>query len=530
MKDLTARFFLKEDVTKKLRKIKEETDRVTKSFGSLKDGGKGLGGTMAGTAKSLIAMSAGFLSIRGAVSTMKDFELQMNIVRAITGTTEEQFESLRKSAMDLGNSTSFTASQVGELQEAYARAGFSMGAILASSKPTLSVAKAMNAELGFTAEALGSVARMYELNIEDQKEMSRVGDVLASTAAKTNTDLTTLFESFKNAGPMAKELGLSVEETATAIGLLGNVGIKSEKAGTALKIMFQRIATDSDKLKKIGVNVYDATGSLQDLPQIIEEIAEASAKMDDRSRQDFLKNMFGQEAVGAIIKLLKQVENGSFRTLSNDLMGVTGSADRMADVMGSGLPGAWDRLTSATEGFILTLGESGLVDVMTNIANHATSMVGSLDGSISKVYEFTKAAATVFGAVKGGGLGASIGGAIGGTVGTFLFPGVGTAGGAALGANIGGAFGALAGGGAVQYGFGELEKMAETPAPAGSKNGKGEIEVTLKVESDNGSKVSASSSVSSTSGMSLNLGSINYGSLAYATQPMAPYMGYGYGR
>ena len=183
MKDLTARFFLKEDVTKKLRKIKEETDRVTKSFGSLKDGGKGLGGTMAGTAKSLIAMSAGFLSIRGAVSTMKDFELQMNIVRAITGTTEEQFESLRKSAMDLGNSTSFTASQVGELQEAYARAGFSMGAILASSKPTLSVAKAMNAELGFTAEALGSVARMYELNIEDQKEMTRVGDVLASTAA-----------------------------------------------------------------------------------------------------------------------------------------------------------------------------------------------------------------------------------------------------------------------------------------------------------------------------------------------------------
>lgn len=160
-----------------------------------------------------------------AAKTFGDFESQMNRVKAISGATGADFEKLRKQAIDLGASSVFSAKEVAQGQEMMASAGFNANQILAASPGVMSLAAASGGDLALASEAAATAVNMFSLNAS---EATHVADVFAKAAADTNSEVADMAEALKYAGPVAGAMGISMEETAAAIGIMSNATTKRE--------------------------------------------------------------------------------------------------------------------------------------------------------------------------------------------------------------------------------------------------------------------------------------------------------------
>jgi TP901 family phage tail tape measure protein len=172
-----------------------------------------------------------------AVSTFAEFEHQMSKVKAVSGATGDQFKALEADAKRLGGSTVFTATEVGALQEEFAKLGFTADEITKVTEATLYLAQATGSDLAASAEVAGATLRGFGL---DAIETSRVTDVMAMSFNKSALDLSSFADSMKYVAPVAKVAGVSLEETTAMLAVLADRGIKGSQAGTSLR----RILTD----------------------------------------------------------------------------------------------------------------------------------------------------------------------------------------------------------------------------------------------------------------------------------------------
>ncbi|MDQ3234839.1 MAG: phage tail tape measure protein, partial [Pseudobdellovibrionaceae bacterium] len=148
----------------------------------------------------------------------------------------------------------------------------------------------------------------------DATEMGRVADAMTATFISSNTDLRDLAETMKYVAPVASGLGASLEEVAAASGLLGNVGIQGSMAGTALRAMFQRLASPPaagrEALEKLGVATKDANKNLLSMPEILENLDKKLAGMGSAERAKYIKDIFGEEAAAGATELLGKAGTG----------------------------------------------------------------------------------------------------------------------------------------------------------------------------------------------------------------------------
>ena len=168
-----------------------------------------------------------------AISTGNDFEKQMSRVQAIAGATKEELEELTNQAIDLGASTSFSASEVASGMENLASAGFTTNEIMSSMPGLLDLAASSGADLATASEIAASAIRGFGL---EASESAHVADVFAEAAARTNAQTEDMGEAMKYVAPVAKTVGLSIEETAAAIGIMSDAGVKGGQAGTTLRL------------------------------------------------------------------------------------------------------------------------------------------------------------------------------------------------------------------------------------------------------------------------------------------------------
>lgn len=265
--------------------------------------------------------------IRQAIGILSDFEKTMSEVKAITGATGREFESLEKDARRLGASTKFTATQVGQLQVAYGRLGFTTKEILQATEATLDLATATGEDLAKSADVAGSTVRGFGL---EASETQRVVDVMAASFNKTALGLENFTESMKYVAPVAAAAGLSVEETTALLGTLADAGIRGSMAGTSLRKILTDLPKDSrpfqerlDELSKRGITLADS--------------------MDE----------VGRTAQTSLLILTKN--NDKTKQLAESFKNVEGEAAKMARTMGDNLAGDLDRLSSAYEGAMLKL-------------------------------------------------------------------------------------------------------------------------------------------------------------------------------
>lgn len=322
------------------------------------------------TTTALSAPIAAFGAL--TLKTAGDFEAQMNRVRAVSGATGAEFDSLRALAQELGATTQYSASQAADAMGFLAMAGFDTNEILAALPATLNLAAAGQLELAEAADIASNILTAYGFQAS---ELAAVNDVLAKTFTSTNVDMRMLGYSFKYVGPVAKSAGLQFEEVAAAVGLLGNAGIQGEQAGTVLRGAISRLLNPTgavkDTLDELGVSVQDSAGRMLSLTDILSQLEDAGASTSD------MITIFGLEAGPGMMALLDQGSD-ALVNLTSELETAGGTAQRIADIQMEGLNGAVLELKSAFEGLMLAIADAGLLDAAVGRVEALTGILQDL--------------------------------------------------------------------------------------------------------------------------------------------------------
>lgn len=325
------------------------------------------------------ASLAGAIGLTAALTPIVAFSDQINELEAVSMATTQQMAAMTSQAKQLGSTTRFSASQAAGAQTFLARAGFETNQILAATPDVLNLAAASNMELARTADIASNIMGAFKIEASD---MARVSDVLAATTSSANVDLEQLAESLKFAAPIAKKAGLSLEETAGAVGLLGNIGIQGTMAGTALRRMLTLLAAPTSSASKmmaqLGVKTTDAAGNLRKLPAILGDMSKGIQKLPSGSQIAAINEMFGLLGITAGAELIDQASLGNLDKLAKKLMNVEGRAKTMAETMNKGPGGALRMLKSAAEGLAISIGDAGLTGQFTKIVNKLTAFTSQL--------------------------------------------------------------------------------------------------------------------------------------------------------
>ena len=319
------------------------------------------------------------------VDTFAAFESQMSTVQAISGATAEEMARLTEKAQYMGSTTSFTATEAGKALEYMAMAGWKTGDMLDGLEGILYLAAASGEDLAATSDIVTDALTAFGLAASDSAHFA---DVLAKASSNSNTNVRMMGETFKYAAPVAGTLGYSIEDTALAVGLMANASIKASQAGTTLRSIFTRLATDagasSTKLgalgvltKQVGVEFYDmATQKARPLADVLMDCREAWKGFSDEQQTAYAKTIAGQEAMSGWLAIMNAADS-DVEKLTAALQECSGAAYEMSQIQLDNYAGQLTLLDSAVDGLKLTIG-SQLAPVLEELASGATTAVGGL--------------------------------------------------------------------------------------------------------------------------------------------------------
>lgn len=310
-------------------------------------------GLVTKTIVGVTAATSAFALTAGKVGA--EFSAQMSRVQAISGATADELNKLNKQAIDLGASTAFSASEAAAGMENLASAGFEVTEIMAAMPGLLDLAAVSGGDVAAAAEIAGSAIRSFGL---EAQEAGHVANVFARAAADTNAEALDMGEALKYVGPIAKAMGHSLEETAAAIGIMSDAGIKGSMAGTALRGSLSRLAkptkTMQDTMEGLGLSFYDAQGNMLPLAGIIEELERKTAGLTQEQKNQALVTLFGQESLSGMLALIDAGPE-KLDALTQSLINSDGAAEEMATTIQDNFKGALEEMMGALETLQITL-------------------------------------------------------------------------------------------------------------------------------------------------------------------------------
>ena len=315
------------------------TTRLGKSF-------RKMGSSIVAGFAGLFAIQQMTRLIKDAFVTIKDFEQQMAKVEAITGATDEEIKALSNSAKTLGSSTRKTATEVGKLQEELAKLGFTTDEILDATGAIINLSEATGSDLAQSSSVAAGVLNAFGLEAKDTKQLV---DVMAKSFSSSALDINKFEIGMANVGPVTAEAGVSVEETTAMLGILVDRNVQASKAGTGLRNVFLTLSKEGKTLEGAMAEINSAT---------------------DRSAKAV--EIFGKE--NAVVATILADTRDEVNELNTSLNNTDDDAAKMAETMGDTLSGDLDKLTSAYEGFVLSLdsGEGAISKTIRGFLDFAT--------------------------------------------------------------------------------------------------------------------------------------------------------------
>ena len=284
-----------------------------------------------------------------AVKVGSDFEAQMSRVQAISGATGEEFEKLRSQAIELGADTAFSATEAAQGMENLAAAGFTTSEIMDAMPGMLNLAAAAGEDLASSADIAASTLRGFGLEASDA---AHVADVLAENANRTNSSVSETGEAMKYVAPLARAAGISLEETAAAIGIMANAGIQGSQAGTTLRGALSRLSKPTDvmtqAMDELGVSFYDSNGKMKSLTEQVGMMRKATEGMTNEQKNNYLVTLYGQEALSGMLALMNEGED-ALGDLTDAYEVCDGAAEKAAKTMQDNLKGAIEELSGSAE-------------------------------------------------------------------------------------------------------------------------------------------------------------------------------------
>ncbi|NTK57142.1 phage tail tape measure protein [Enterococcus faecium] len=278
-----------------------------------------------------------------------DFEEQMSRVKAISGATGDTFEQMKQQAIDLGAKTAFSAKESAAGMENLASAGFSAQEIMKAMPGLLDLAAVSGGDVALASENTATALRGFGL---EASEAGHVADVFARAAADTNAEVGDMGEALKYVAPVANSMGISLEETAAAIGIMSDAGIKGSQAGTTLRGALSRLARPTkamqDTMDNLGVSFYDADGKMKPLKTQVELLKKAFEGLTPEQQQNALVTLYGQESLSGMMALIDKGPD-SLGKLTKSLKDSDGAADDMARTMQDNMNSSIEQMFGAFE-------------------------------------------------------------------------------------------------------------------------------------------------------------------------------------
>ncbi len=290
-----------------------------------------------------------------SVKTASEFEAAMSKVKAISGATGGDFKKLEDIAKKMGATTKFTAIDSAEALKYMGMAGWKTDQMIAGLPPIMNLAAASGENLGTVSDIVTDSLTAFGMKATDA---ARFSDVLAAAATNSNTNVGLMGETFKYAAPVAGALGYSIEDTAVAVGLMANAGIKGSQAGTALRSAFTRLVKPTKEVNKglelIGLSADDFRG--KSLHETIDILRDSFKGLDGSQQAEIASMIFGQRAMSGMLGIINASEE-DYNKLTTAIQNSSGSADEMAKIMNDNLHGDLVLLKSAVEGAAIAIGE-----------------------------------------------------------------------------------------------------------------------------------------------------------------------------
>ncbi len=318
-----------------------------------------------GVGLAVFAFVAG--SFREAFTTIKDFEKANSGLAAILGTTKEGIRALTEQARQLGATTSYTASQVTQLQTELAKLGFAQQDIINMSPGVLKFAKAVGTDLGSAAAFAGASMRIFGIESAD------IEDMLASLAIGTNKsalNFSYLQSAMSTIGPVANAFGFTIQDTIALLGNLANAGFDASSAATATRNILLNLADSNGKLAT-------ALGQpVTNLDQLVEGLKKLNAEGIDLNTA---LDLTDKRSVAAFSRFLDGAD--SITTLRDSVTDCKKQFNDMSDEMGNNVAGSIAILQSTIEGVILKFYESrgalkDLVDALSTVIEAVGNLIG----------------------------------------------------------------------------------------------------------------------------------------------------------
>lgn len=313
-----------------------------------------------------LALAASFGG-RVIIGTLASLEESMAAVAAVTRSTEEELSSIRDVVKELGATTEFTASQVADGFKFLGLAGFTAAESIAAIPQVLDLATSASMGLARAADIASNIMSAFGIAASNAAEVT---DVLAAANARANTSIEQLGDGMKYVGPIAQSLGISVNDTAAAIGTLSNSGIQGSMAGTGLRRVLSSLVNATPQatrvLRDMGLTLEELNPTSNSLVDIVQRLADAGLNAE----QAF--TIFGDRGGPAISTLVENVSG--LRELTGELQNVEGAASEMARTMRDQLGGDLKNLQSAIEAVVIAMGESGLTGVLRSTTQALTEV------------------------------------------------------------------------------------------------------------------------------------------------------------
>lgn len=291
--------------------------------------------------------------ISGAVDEYAEFEQAMANTSAIAGASADDYAKLSAAAREAGKATTFTASEAADALGYMALAGWNVEESTAALTPVLKLAEATQADLATTSDQVTDSMSAMGVGIDD---LQGYLDVIVTTNNKANTTAADLMDAFIGCGGAARAAGMNYKETSTALGILANNGIKGSEAGTALNSMLVRISTKDvaqKAFKDLGVAVYDSSGEMRNMRDILVDLNGAMAGMTQEQKNSYMSAIAGTNyysQFGYLLDGVKEGVNGSasaWDELAGAIDNSTGALDAMDATATGTLQGALARFQSA---------------------------------------------------------------------------------------------------------------------------------------------------------------------------------------
>ena len=361
---------------------------LKQSFGMTEDGISHLAGM---AKKAAVMITGAFAAIKvgqfigDAVSEYSEFEQSMANTAGIAGATESEYEKLSKAAREAGKATTFTASEAADALGYMALAGWDVETSTKALTPVLKLAEATQADLATTSDQVTDSMSAMGVGIDELQEYL---DVVVMTNNKANTTSADLMDAMFGCGGAARASGMDFKETATALGILANNGVKGAEAGTALNSMLVRISTkDAAKaaFNDLGVAVYDSAGNMRDMRQILIELNTAMAGLTEEEKNSYMAAIAGTNYYSKFGYLLDGVKEGAdgaasaWDALADNLNNSSGALDTMDARVTNTLKGAVARFGSAISDLKISMVEA--------FGPHAIKIMDGLSNTIPKITE-----------------------------------------------------------------------------------------------------------------------------------------------